>query len=196
MIPALRDRARTVASSIRFRFLNGEQFGTIRAVASREELIRMLSHVQYEIRHCMLIPDWREDAPMLKEAIFLSFFVHARVLIDFFQKKSSSWSDDVFSVDFGFEPVTLSVPADVNMRFGKDMMHLSRGRLRHTPQSQPWPIHETYSAIKPTATAFVDLVVDTFLAELPEREQVLWRELQHLLHDTGSDMIVARERRG
>jgi hypothetical protein len=32
----------------------------------------------------MLIPEWRDDAHILKEAIFLSFFDHARVLIHFF----------------------------------------------------------------------------------------------------------------
>jgi hypothetical protein len=86
-------------------------------MANREDLIH---HVQYEIRHCMLIPEWREDAHILKEAVFLSFFVHARALIHFFQRKGSSWPDDVFSADFGFAPVSLSVPSDVNTRFGKD----------------------------------------------------------------------------
>jgi hypothetical protein len=102
-------------------------------MASREELIRMLHHIQYEIRHCMLIPEWRDDAHILKEAMFLSFFVHARVLIHFFQD-TRGWPDDVFSSDFGFRPVKLSLPADVNTRFGKDMMHITWERLRHTPE--------------------------------------------------------------
>ena len=161
-------------------------------MASREELIRMLHHVQYEIRHCMLMPEWREDAHILKEAIFLSFFVHARVLIHFLQD-ARGWPDDVFSSDFGFPPVKLSLPADVNTRFGKDMMHITWERLRHTPESKPWPIRETYSAIKPTATAFVDDVLDAFGPELPENEQALWRELQQLLHKAESQIIVAKE---
>jgi hypothetical protein len=162
-------------------------------MASREDLIRMLHHVQYEIRHCMLIPEWRDHAPILKEAVFLSFFVHARALIYFFERKQSSWPDDVFSADFGFTPVSLSVPSDVNTRFGKDMMHISWQRLRHTPESKPWPIPETYSAIKPIATAFVDHIIKTFLPELPQPEQALWRGLQRLLHETGPQMIVAKE---
>src|SRR5436190_15641888 len=114
-------------------------------MGSRQELISMLQHVQYEIRHCMVVPEWREDAYMLKEAIFLSFFVHARVLIHFFEHTSGR-PDDVFSADFDFAPVKLSLPPDVNTRFGKDMMHLTWKRLRHTPQSKPWPIQETYLA--------------------------------------------------
>jgi len=161
-------------------------------MASREELIRMLHHVQYEIRHCMLIPEWRDDAHILKEAIFLSFFVHARALIHFFQDTSGR-PDGVSSSDFRFPPVKLPLPTDVNTRFGKDMMHITWKRLRHTSESKPWPIRETYSAIKPTAVAFADHVVDTFGSELPENEQVLWRELQRLLHDTESQMIVAKE---
>ena len=160
---------------------------------SQEDLIRMLHHVQYEIRYCMLIPEWREDAHMLKEAIFLSFFVHARELIHFFEDTKGRSDDDVFSSDFGFSPVKLPLPPGVKTRFGKDMMHITRERLRHTPQSKPWPILETYSAIKPTATAFVDHVVATFGPELPEKEQALWKELQRFLHDTGSQMIIANE---
>jgi hypothetical protein len=158
-------------------------------MASREELVRMLHHIQYEIRHCMLIPEWRDDAPMLKEAIFLSFFVHARVLIHFFQNTRGR-RDDVFSSDFGFPPVKLPLPADVNTRFGKDMMHITWKRLRHTPESKPWPIPETYSAIKPTANAFVDHVLGTFGPELPENEQALWRQLQDLLHKAEPPIIV------
>jgi len=152
----------------------------------------MLHHVQYEIRHCMLIPEWRDDAHVLKEAIFLSFFVHARVLIHFFEN-IKGWADDVFSSDFGFSCVKLPLPPEVNSRFGKDMMHITSTRLRHTPQSKPWPIRDTYSAIKPTATAFVDHIVATFGPELPEMEHALWKDLQRVLHETSSQMIVVKE---
>ena len=113
-------------------------------MGSRQELISMLQHVQYEIRHCMLIPEWRDEAYILKEAVFLSFFIHARVLTHFFQD-TSGWPDDVFSCDFGFSPAKLPLPADVNTRFGKDMMHLSWNRLRHTPESKPWPMRDVFS---------------------------------------------------
>jgi hypothetical protein len=157
-----------------------------------DDLIPMLHHVQYEIRHCMLIPEWRDDANIMKEAIFLSFFVHARMLIHFFED-SEGRPDDVFSADFGFSTVKLPLPSEVNTRFGKDMMHLTTKRLRHTHKSKPWPIRETYSAIKPTATSFVDHIIATFGPKLPEQEQPLWKELQGFLHDTGSQMIVAKE---
>ncbi|HEX3251695.1 MAG TPA: hypothetical protein VHS05_19830 [Pyrinomonadaceae bacterium] len=103
-------------------------------MASRKDLIRMLHHVQYEIRHCMLIPECRDDAYILKEAIFLSFFVHARALIHFFQRKESRWPDDVFSSDFGFPPASLAAPSDINTRFGKDMMHITWQRLKAHPR--------------------------------------------------------------
>ena len=95
-------------------------------MASREDPVSMLHHVQYEIRHCMLIPEWRDEADILKEAIFLSFFVHARVLIHFFEDTHGR-PDDIFSSDFGFSPVKLALPPDVNMRFGKDIMHITLG---------------------------------------------------------------------
>jgi hypothetical protein len=157
-----------------------------------DDLIAMLHHIQYEIRHCMFIPEWRDDAPILKEAIFLSFFVHARALIDFFEQ-SEGRPDDVFSSQFGFPSVKLPLPAEERVRFGKDMMHITSKRLRHTPESKPWPFQQTYSAIKPTATAFVDHVVATFIDRLPHVEQELWRDLQRVLHDTGNRIIAAKE---
>jgi hypothetical protein len=157
-----------------------------------DDLIAMLHHIQYEIRHCMFIPEWRDDAHILKEAIFLSFFVHARALIDFFER-SGGRPNDVFSSDFGFPSVRLPLPTEERLRFGKDMMHITSKRLRHTPESKPWPIQETYTAIKPTATAFVDHVIATFADRLPQTEQELWRDLQRILHHTGTQMIVAKE---
>jgi hypothetical protein len=105
-------------------------------------------------------------------------------------ERSKGRPDDVFSSDFGFPSVTLPLPAEERRRFGKDMMHITSKRLRHTPESKPWPIPETYSAIKPTATAFVDHVLGTFGPELPENERALWRQLQDLLHRAESHIIV------
>jgi hypothetical protein len=73
------------------------------------------------------------------------------------------------------------------------MMHITWERLRHTPESKPWRIRDTYSAIKLTAAAFVDHVLDTFGPELPTNEQPLWRELQELLHKAQSEIIVVKE---
>jgi hypothetical protein len=73
------------------------------------------------------------------------------------------------------------------------MMHITSKRLRHTPESKPWPIRQTYSAIKPTASAFVDHIVATFGSQLSQAERELWIDLQRVLHDTGSRMIVAKE---
>jgi hypothetical protein len=91
-----------------------------------------------------------------------------------------------------FSPVKLPLPPEINTWFGKDM-HITWKRLRHTPESKPWPIRETYSAIKPTATAFVDHVLETFGPELPENERALWRELQRLLQDTESHIVIVSE---
>jgi hypothetical protein len=140
----------------------------------------------------MFIPNWRDDAPMLKEAIFLSFFVHSRALIHFFERERGE-PDDIFSSQFGFPRVTIPLAKEDRIRFGKDMMHMTSKRLRHTSETKPWPIQQTYSAIKPTATAFADHIVTSFGAQLSDLERELWIELQRVLHETGNQMIVVKE---
>ncbi len=44
-----------------------------------------------------------------------------------------------------------------------------------------------------TATAFTDHVVTAFGTQLSQSERELWSDLQRVLHDTGSQMIVAKE---
>jgi len=156
--------------------------------------LAMLHHIRYEIAHCLIIPAWRDDAPMLKEAIFLSFFVHARNLIHFFEREREDLGqDDVYASDYGFPRRDIPLAADDRKRFGKDMMHITSKRERHTSITKPWPILETYSALKPSGCAFSQHVVRNFAPRLSEAERNAWVQLSSLLSGSGTQMIVTKE---
>jgi hypothetical protein len=156
--------------------------------------IAMLRHIRYEIAHCLIIPAWRENAPMLKEAIFLSFFVHARNLLHFFEReREDSAHDDVYSSDYGFPRRDIPLAADDRKRFGKDMMHITSKRERHTPVTKPWPIRETYSALKPVGCDFSQHIVTNYVPRLAEAERGAWVQLSSLLSGSGTQMIVTQE---
>jgi hypothetical protein len=156
--------------------------------------LAMLHHVRYEITHCLVIPAWRDDTPMLKEAVFLSFFVHARNLIHFFEREhSDAETDDVFGADFEFPRRDIALSKEDRMRFGKDMMHITSKRERHTPLSKPWPILETYTALKPVGTDFTRHIVTQYGPRLSPAERSAWQQLLSLLVETHDQMIVTKE---
>lgn len=158
--------------------------------------IAMLHHVRYEITHCLIIPAWREDAPMLKEAIFLSFFVHARNLIHFFEReRKNPAADDVYASDYGFPRRDIALAADDRMRFGKDMMHITSKRVRHTTITKPWPILETYSALRPVGYDFSQHIVKNFAPRLSESECGAWWRLSLQLSDPSEQLILIKEER-
>ena len=124
-----------------------------------------------------------------KRAIFLSFFVHASA--DHFFENSKGWQDDIFSSDFGstceallavrtkdpvwerhdapnVEATETHCAIDLG-RFAKPILQLSPQRLHSLTTSSP------------------------ISYKLQEVEQTFWNDLQRLLNDTGSQMILVKE---
>lgn len=160
--------------------------------------IAMLHHVRYEIEHCMFIPKWRAEARFTNEAIFLSFFVHARCLMHFFERtRTDESADDVYASDFDFHPVVFPIPPEDRLRFGKDMMHITTKRERHTSQTKAWPILSVYSAIKPVVTRFANHVVSDYSNTLSNFERKAWTALlSNLTASSDVTLIVIDEELG
>lgn len=131
---------------------------------------------------------------MLKEAIFLSFFVHARNLIHFFEReRKDPTHDDVYASDYGFPRREIALATDERMRFGKDMMHITSKRERHTAITKPWPILETYAALKPVGYDFSQHIVSNFAPRLSEAERGAWMRLSSLLSRPSMQPIFIKE---
>ena len=147
--------------------------------------------MRYEITYGMVIPAHDRSDALLTEAVFLSFMVHARNLVGFFEPAPPKpKKDDVFCADFGFAARQLSISGEDRVRFGKDMMHLTYRRLRHTPASKPWPVFPLYRALKPVCLEFAVFIVESNCFGIPEAERAEWKRVRHVLSSTGDSMLV------
>jgi hypothetical protein len=156
--------------------------------------VSMLHHARYEIEHCMVIPRCRAEARFTRESIFLSFFVHARSLMHFFERTRTAKSDDdVYASDFGFPSTTIPISPEDRIRFGKDMMHITTKRERHTAATKAWPILSVYTAIKPVTTRFSAHVIAHYAERLSEHERRAWSKLHSALEASGDSMLVVDE---
>ena len=123
------------------------------------DIAAILPHVRYEIEQCFVVPQHDASDHHVRESVFLAILVHARLLLDFFEA-SSRYRDDVLCSDFGF--ATSRVPLSVadRTRLNKDIVHLTYSRLRHTPETKPWPVATILASLRPTVVAFIKHVLD------------------------------------
>ena len=69
-------------------------------------------------------------------ALVESMLIHARVLLDFFERanrrkdRSGAEYDDVLSSDFGYPPSPVALPTDYRLRINTELAHLSYARAR------------------------------------------------------------------
>ena len=140
----------------------------------------ILSHVRYEIEQCFIIPKHHEHDWHLQESIFLAILIHARVLLAFFESTDRR-SDDVLCSDFAFPTSRVPIhPAD-RRRFNKDIAHLTYSRLRHTPDTKPWPVLQILRSLCVRSVAFIAHVIAHPPPGAAADEVVLWRGLYDLL---------------
>lgn len=148
---------------------------------AKGEPAQMLSHIRYEIGQCFVVPRHQQDDWHLKESVFLAILIHARILLTFFES-SDRRQDDVLCLDFGFPPSTVPISADARLRFNKDMVHLTYSRLRHTPQTKPWPVLEILRPLLERATAFMTHVVSHPPDGVDPKELAEWKALMKILN--------------
>jgi hypothetical protein len=89
--------------------------------------VAALTHVLYEMEmFCALPLTWEID--VLNNSLTEAYLIHARVLVDFFQKKKRC-KDDILCSDYGFSPRPLGISEDIERRFDKSLAHLTFSRL-------------------------------------------------------------------
>lgn len=114
----------------------------------------------YELVYTFGVP--RHDAADYCQWGFINFtrMGHARLLYAFFETPSSKRGrdDDVLAEDFGFPASRINLAEDDRLRLNKDLFHLTYSRLRHTPQTKPWP-SSIISCLYEPCVAFIEHIL-------------------------------------
>jgi hypothetical protein len=144
------------------------------------EIAGILSHLRYEIEQCFIIPKHHEHDWHLKESIFLAILIHARVLLAFFESTDRRW-DDVLCSDLGFPSSPVPIPPDDRKRFNKDIAHLTYSRLRHTPETKPWPVSKILRPLLDRSVSFIRHILAHPPDGADKQELSNWNALLRLL---------------
>lgn len=147
---------------------------------SSADRAQILSHVRYEIEQCFVLPAHHQDDWHLKESVFLAILIHARILLSFFESNDRR-KDDVLCSDFGFPSRPVPISSEAWLRFNKDMVHLTYSRLRHTPESKPWPVAEILRPLLERTIEFMTHVVSHPPAGANPKELDEWNAILKLL---------------
>jgi hypothetical protein len=117
--------------------LGAETASVVMTNTSKEEILE--KHLPYEIdmmrETYRLLGKIPPPENVIKNALIESFCIHARSLLDFFERKRKpqNHDDDFFAADFtnSFE-TRINVPAAVRTKLNKEIFHLTGERRRQT----------------------------------------------------------------
>lgn len=124
------------------------------------QIAQILPHVRYEIEQSFSVPKHDQNDPHVRESVYLAMLVHARLLLDFFEHKTRE-RDSVLCSDFGFPSSKISLAKKDRERLNKDIAHLTYARLRHTPQTKPWPLLGILRPLRSRVESFVKHIVNS-----------------------------------
>jgi hypothetical protein len=115
---------------------------------------------------------------------------HARLLYDYLEtEKAERRMDDVLAEDYGYPAQAIELPADDRLRLNKDLLHFSYKRLRHSPESKPWPnsiLGNLFDPVLGFMTHIRDNRPDLFDSI---EERMNWSRLHGLL-ETGRELRI------
>ena len=149
-----------------------------------ENLAQILSHIRYEIAHCFFVPAHDQSDGHVKESVYLAMLIHARNLLYFFESTERR-KDDVLCSDFGFPPSLVQLDLKDRTRFNKDLLHLTYSRLRHTPDTKPWPVLAILQPLAVRAVDFMTYIVSHPPVGVETEELKQWSQLLELLSCKG-----------
>lgn len=101
-------------------------------------------------------------------AILESFLIHARCLLDFLYQTEKPRKDDVVATDFFENPAELQsklpplppVSSFLKQRTGKEIAHLTYGRLDITKEQKQWKIGDIHDQLAMAMAIFFECLPD------------------------------------
>ncbi len=148
--------------------------GLARPTRTSDELRQISEHLFYELwmldttARILAIEAFGEGP--VRNALLESFTIHARGLLQFFFPNQPR-PDDALAVDFlpsasAWETARGDMPpilVDLAARVGKEVAHLTYGRLLVTPDSKPWHFLAVAEALSVVAKTFRSMVPGNLL---------------------------------
>ncbi len=131
------------------------------------KLIAIAGHISYEVEMFEYSGDRLMKGGLNigeKNVMLETFVIHARCLYDFLYPSKKSRNDDAKADDF-FEdvnelrsklPSKLSISSYLSSRTGKEIAHLTYGRIKVTPEQKPWQIDEIHNQIGEALVIFFE----------------------------------------
>ena len=140
-----------------------------RRTRADDELRAVSEHLQYEVGMFLTLARTLATGALgdgvLHNAALESFTVHARALLDFLFTDNAR-EDDVLADDFlggqrtwaGIRGDAPPILADVRQRVGKEVAHLTYGRLTVTPETKLWLFRDIAEAVEAVLRRFLGAV--------------------------------------
>lgn len=139
---------------------------------SQDQLQKIaFEHISYEIEMFEYAGDQLLKGDLStgdKNAMLETFLLHARCLYDFLYPPKELRIDDVLADDF-FDnpdklrskiPPKLSISSYLKSRTGKEIAHLTYGRLNVTPEEKQWRVDEVHNQIGEAMVIFFETLTD------------------------------------
>ncbi len=141
------------------------------------EVEKALDAVYYGIDQLVAMVTAETKDQNLDNAIIESRLLHARTLIDFFEK-STRYEDDILATDYSFPPTRIvSIGQDDRDRLHKDLAHLTYSRTRRTDADKAWLHHRVVGPVLERCRSFIEHVLAS-RSTFSEHGRTDWENLQ------------------
>lgn len=143
-----------------------------RNVITTDDLKKMAhEHISYEIQMfeaTIRVLSKRDHTPLEKNAMLESFLLHSRCLYDFLYPSLPFRSDDVLAKDFFEDPTLLSkvlppalpIAEYLKSRTGKEIAHITYGRLKVSQIQKVWNVGEVHDQIGGALVCFFEALTE------------------------------------
>jgi hypothetical protein len=127
---------------------------------------------------------------ILGNALLESWLLHARILLDFFERSKRSTGrrnreqvelDDVLVIDYGFEPCEVEIDPYYRRRLNKDLAHLTYSRGKRELEEKRWPANQIVPPILIRSSEFIRHLLSDYYQENSAEIQPTKQEWESLL---------------
>jgi hypothetical protein len=150
----------------------GTDLAEVQFHLTSEQKQAVLEAVFYEVEQLLAASLIKTNDIYINNALLESTLVHARILLDFFEKSRRATYregnrrtelDDVLAVDYGFVAQEVQIPPNDRERLNKDLAHLTYSRATRKPKDRWWDYTQVVYPILTRSREFVEHLLSNWL---------------------------------